>query len=357
MKYSCCKSTSGGATDRITCIQCKCHYHIQCLFPSNEDNEISNELKKKWTCPTCSCTRRGLNTDNTPVRSSPLGSRSVKNTNINMQRGGSAINQSPETMDIGREFNFTIDDIKHIISSEIAKWKSDLELTINNLVSSFLQPIKEDIVNLKDSISFINTKYEEINQKIAHFENEIKVLSAQSSSLNDLRINLDSMEAENNKREQWVRRSNVEIYGIPEKKNENLMELLQSISSHIGYQVNPATDIDFITRVAPTSRENRRSKPIIIRFLSRWKKDDFLSIARKNKLKCSDLGFSGNNSNIYFNDHLTKSNKNLLQEAKKLAKEKSFLYVWVKNCTIMVRRSDTSPVLHIINQSDLKKIA
>ncbi|CAH2095044.1 unnamed protein product [Euphydryas editha] len=108
--------------------------------------------------------------------------------------------------------------------------------------------------------------------------------------------------------------------------------------------------------VASKSQENKKPKPIVVKFLCRWKKDDFLAQVKKLKLKCSDIGFSSNDNFIYFNDHLTSKNKVLLQSVKKSAKEKGYRYVWVKNCCIMVRRNDTSPVLHIINVNDLKKI-
>lgn len=76
---------------------------------------------------------------------------------------------------------------------------------------------------------------------------------------------------------------------------------------------------------------------------------------RKLKLKACDLGFSGNSS-IHFNEHLTSANKALLKRAKEVAKERNYTYVWVKNCSVMVRRSDTSPVIHISNVMDLNKI-
>ncbi|XP_045459285.1 uncharacterized protein LOC123669739 [Melitaea cinxia] len=254
--------------------------------------------------------------------------------------------------DISTQF----EGIKEFIASEMAKWKVDLEASISNMVSTLLQPIKDDITSLRESVSFINSKYDEFNNKVIGLEKELKSLSSLSIELSTLKKKIDTLETENNSREQWSRRSNIEVYGIPERKNENLMEILKTISDRTGYQLNPSTDIDFVTRVAHSKSENRLIKPIVIKFLSRWKKDDFLALAKRIKLQCSDIGFAGNSSNVYFKEHLTRSNKALLQEAKKLAKEKNFSYVWIKNCTIMVRRTDTSPVLHILSNSDLKKI-
>ncbi|XP_072946628.1 uncharacterized protein [Epargyreus clarus] len=164
------------------------------------------------------------------------------------------------------------------------------------------------------------------------------------------------MENQNNNSEQWSRRSNIEIYGIPEKKNENLFHILTTISERTNCTINPTSDIDFITRVSPKNSDPKQVKPIIVRFLARYKKDDFLSEARKLKLKASDIGYATCDNYIYFNDHLTSSNKALLRQAKSIAREKQYAYVWVKKCTIFARRNDMSPVIVISSKQDLNKI-
>ncbi|XP_073955712.1 uncharacterized protein [Choristoneura fumiferana] len=160
-----------------------------------------------------------------------------------------------------------------------------------------------------------------------------------------------------NSKEQWARRSNIEIQGIPETNNENLLQIFTKITEIAGFPINVSTDIDFITRVAHMESKSKKPKAIIVRFLARYKKDDCLSRLRKLRdFKACDAGFAGSNSSIYFNDHLTKANKLLLKDAKKLAAEKSYKWVWVRHCCIMVRRDDTSKVLNILTSEDLKEI-
>lgn len=164
-------------------------------------------------------------------------------------------------------------------------------------------------------------------------------------------------ECDANSRDQWARRSNIEIIGIPEKRNENLFNIIEKLADRAEYKFM-ATDIDFVTRVAPSSHDNKQIKPIIVRFLSRYRKDDFLSSVRKLKnLRPRDLGFTDTYSDrlIFFSDHLTKSNKSLLQRAK-LASDRSYKYVWAKNCSIMLRKSDSSKIIHISTNVDLNKI-
>lgn len=102
--------------------------------------------------------------------------------------------------------------------------------------------------------------------------------------------------------------------------------------------------------------ESKKPKPIILKMQSRYKKDDFLVSLRKLKnITAGDIGFTGVTSRIYFNDHLSSRNRQLFQRAKLIAKEKNYAYCWVRNCTIMVRKTDKSPVLHITSEDSLKK--
>ncbi|CAH0713467.1 unnamed protein product, partial [Brenthis ino] len=355
MKYACCKSTAGGATEGVTCIKCGLKYHYNCVNPSGTNNKL-NQDKSKWICPECkSSMPRQVNQDNTPVRGGTSNTKYNYSENVNLQRGGSTSAGVSPCKSVESEASF-LEQVRLIVSSEISTLRTELISSLAPLQCD-LKSLREEVCSFKDSLDFFNNKFEEFTTRITNCESKIKYMSERCLELNSLKSKVEAIEIENNNREQWSRRSNVEIYGIPEKKNENLVTILQDIADKADLNLDMKTDIDLVTRVASKDKDVKRVKPIIVKFLCRWKKDDFLSRVRKLKLKCNDIGFSSNNNYIYFNDHLTSSNKSLLQLVKKTAKEKSYKYVWVKNCSIMVRRSDTSPVLHIANFCDLKKIA
>ncbi|XP_045502505.1 uncharacterized protein LOC123699574 [Colias croceus] len=236
------------------------------------------------------------------------------------------------------------------------KLRRSLESSIMNRISSDLNCIKQEIISLKDSITFINSRYDDFSKTISTLEKNVKSFATTATEVSNLKDSIKSLENDNNTKEQWSRRSNIEIYGIPEKKGENLFEILKVIGEKFQFPLNLSSDLDFITRVAPKDRDNKQIKPIVVRFQARYKKDDFLTQARKLKLKACDIGYSGNNSFIHFNDHLTRANKVLLKRTKELAKERNYKFVWVKNCSIMVRQADNTPLIHISDYKDLNKI-
>ncbi|VVD02911.1 unnamed protein product [Leptidea sinapis] len=177
--------------------------------------------------------------------------------------------------------------------------------------------------------SCINTIVDRIND----LDKEVSKVNSYQIELNDLKQKINELSEGTLRNDQWVRRSNIQINGIPHKKCENLIQIVKSLASKSGYCSNPDTDIDFVTRVAikNDSVENK-PRPIILKMQARYKKDDFLSSLRKIKnLKASDLGYAGVNTSIYANDHLTTYNtrKSLLNEARRRAKEKGFMYCWV----------------------------
>lgn len=355
MKYACCKSTLGGATEGVTCIKCGQSYHYNCVNPSGANNKLTQD-KNKWICPDCkSSMPRQVNNDNTPVRGNPSNVKHNYSENVNLRRGASTSAVVSPCKLVESDSSF-LEQVRLIVSTEISILRTELISSLTPLQCD-IKSLREEVSSFKESLNFFNNKFEEFTERINNCESQIKFMSERCLELNSLKSKVETIEIENNNREQWSRRSNVEIYGIPEKRNENLITILQDIVGKTDLNLDMKTDIDFITRVASKDKDVKRAKPIIVKFLCRWKKDDFLSQVRKLKIKCNDIGFPANNNHIYFNDHLTSSNKALLQSVKKTAKEKSYKYVWVKNCTIMVRRNDTSPVLHIANFSDVKKIA
>lgn len=362
--YSCCHKTIKRTDKPLKCSQCEARYHLTCI--ASNDGGILDD--KKWVCPSCIAAKPKIaKTDDTPLRSAssqkPDNALSNQTANAPNQmanasnQAGNAPNQAGNVTKIDSKDTLTMSDLQLFIKDQISGLKKDLESTFKNLISAEIKAIRDEVRDIASSMTFMNKDLEEIKKIINEHEKNLQSCTTVAADLVSTNNLIEKIEFDNNLRDQWARRSNVEICGVPVKKDENLFKVIEKISTHINYPINPATDIDFVTRVAPRNKESTKTKVIIVRFMSRYKKDDFVACARKfKKMKASDVGFEGSDSIIYFNDHLTTANKTLLHHAKSLANEHQYSYVWVKNCSIMVRRSDLSPIIHIKSASDLNKI-
>ncbi|KAL4719363.1 hypothetical protein ACJJTC_019492 [Scirpophaga incertulas] len=167
-------------------------------------------------------------------------------------------------------------------------------------------------------------------------------------------VDINKFSTEMALKEQRSRLNNVEVKGVPLKTGENLFSIAEALTKAVGYSF-PKTQINYIARVPI---HNSKEKLIIITFINRYIKEEFLGAARAKKiLTADDIGFRGNRQRVFVNDHLTQESKNVLTKTKAVAKEKNYSYVWVKHCKIHVGKNDTSRVVIVSTVNDLNKIA
>ncbi|PZC78914.1 hypothetical protein B5X24_HaOG217004 [Helicoverpa armigera] len=225
--------------------------------------------------------------------------------------------------------------------------------------------------SLKEEVSAMRTEFadlklspsKQVDDIINRLEGKLKDMEERVAKVEFIKEDMEKLQArvmkleeESEDRDQWSRMNNIEIKGITQQKNENLLEIVSKIGSKINYPASKS-QINFVSRV-PT-REKDRTKPIIVCFCNRYVKEDFIAAARLEAktapLTTSLFGLSGNQK-IYVNDHLTIKNKLLLSKSKKLAAEANFQYVWIKHAKIHLRKTDTSPVIIIKSEKDITKI-
>lgn len=93
---------------------------------------------------------------------------------------------------------------------------------------------------------------------------EVAKLSEKYTSLENDNVKLRS---ELNDLQQYSRRNNVEIKGIPEVEGENLLGLVTKIGMRLDVRIDPA-DVDICHRTGK-KQEGHGTRPIIAKF---WKK-------------------------------------------------------------------------------------
>ena len=91
---------------------------------------------------------------------------------------------------------------------------------------------------------------------------------------------VENLEFDHDTLEQYTRKFNVEVHGIPECEGENLREIITKVGQKISVDISD-DDIDIVHRLY---RKPPAKKPIIVRFTSYKKKREFYK-GRFN-LKC-----------------------------------------------------------------------
>lgn len=200
--------------------------------------------------------------------------------------------------------------------------------------------MRKQIEEFSRSLSFMNEMVEKLKDENDALKATNKALTSRNSVL----------EKRLSEMEQYSRKNNVEIKGVPSTKGESCVAIVQAIGEKIECPVNES-EFDIVHRV-PSKADTPH---IIARFCSRAKKAEFLSKARKARLQTKDLGIHAAESRpIYVNDHLTPENKRLFAKALKLKKENEWQFLWTDDCLIKARKTEDSKALRIREEADLR---
>ncbi|XP_077290327.1 uncharacterized protein LOC143914110 [Arctopsyche grandis] len=313
--FKCARCNSEGL-DGVLCSGCKLKFDFPCSGITKAGyNKLGGDRQLQWKCASCKTGFIPTPPGSVPASSSP----------------------TPVSMDL--------------LLAEIQGIKMDLAPLRS--MSDDIKSLKSDVSDLKNSLEMAHSLINDFTQKIHKLESRLDTLEKTNLETATIHNKIDHLEQKLNEKEQWSRRNNIEIKGVPLFKSENLIDTIVNLSKKINYPITP-NQINFVARVP--SRINNNSKPIAASFHNYHLKEEFMLAARRLKsLSSKDLGYS-DDKRIFVNDHLTVSNKMLLTKVKALAKEKHFLYVWVKHSKILVRKNNTSPITAIYSERDLINI-
>ncbi len=153
--------------------------------------------------------------------------------------------------------------------------------------------------------------------------------------------------------EQYSRKNNVLISGIPILQNENVREIVRSMADSMGIPVQEH-DLDIVHRLP----ERNGSSVIIAKLNSRELKNAIIRSAKRTKLNSSFLKLQqeGENTPVYCEEHLVAENKKILMKAKQLKKQGSLKHVWVRDCAVRIRVTDVSRAIVVTSEEQLNEV-
>lgn len=308
MKCAMCDSSF---VDGVQCGACKKHLDFSCANVQEVAyRKWRSDKRAAWQCPKC----KNPGPSNNP---SPLNDESA-------------------SLDV--------------ILREIRSLK--VQLSSLPILIDDVRKIKEEIADLKASCEFNSAELKDFSERLSSVESKLPDVMRIQDTVKATHEAISVVKHDFSAKEQWARLNNIEIKGVPLKKGENLFTIVDTISKVINYTV-PKTQINYISRIPV---HNSKEKSIIVCFINRYIKEEFVAAARALKiLTVDDLGFAGA-GRVFINDHLTPAHKKLLTKTKSVLKAKDYRYIWVKHGKIHVRKNDMAHVIIINSESDLNKI-
>ncbi|CAB3240070.1 unnamed protein product [Arctia plantaginis] len=168
-------------TDGPTCSVCKNQYDFGCAGVTENGFRRLGERKNNWRCSKCK-----LSPLPSPASASPVPSQLDK-----MQE---QLNQ---------------------IVFQLAPLASLIE---------DIKSIKSDVNNLKESVEMAHGLISTFSSSIKSLDERIMQVEKVATEIPSMQAEISRLNRELDDKDQWARANNVEIRGIPQKKNENLKE-------------------------------------------------------------------------------------------------------------------------------------
>lgn len=273
-------------------------------------------------------------------------------------------------LDIGKEISEVNKNLNNIIKQDLTKLNESSE-RMNNEISTMrsefvevkkyvgtldtkVNDLQNELSSVQQSAQFISDQHDDLNTRLKSLAGNSGRMDKIEAELNELKIQNRLLNSEINNSEQRDRLLNLEFVGIPEVSGENLEDIILKIANHVGLHLN-REDIVHVNRISSRVKLQGRPRVIIAKLKSRLLRDNFLSLAKKNKVTTKHVDGTGDKP-IFINEHLTVYNKMLLRKCKEAAKNKLYQYVWVKNGRILLKKDDTSSTFRVSDEEDLKKI-
>lgn len=216
-----------------------------------------------------------------------------------------------------------------------------------------LSSISEKLINLIDLEKKVNDNANNImtiQTDISKFNIRNETLFRENALLKKEMINVINRSEQ---LERFCYSSNLQVYGVPEAKNENLSGCILNIFHFLGAVNIAETDFKYVHR----TRTKSTARPITVEFTSKFKKDyAFQCYKLKKSFPASEIGFNSD-FKVFVVEHLSPAKKHLLYEAKKSLQNKDavnrYKYVWTSHGNIYCKKSDSDKPTIISTLVDL----
>lgn len=229
--------------------------------------------------------------------------------------------------------------------------------------------LRKDFTDFKATIDYCANKIDDFSKQIHEMDKKMKKVEKNENDIFVIKSALREVQKKLNDIEHTNKSCNIEIRGIPEKNNENLLEIIDEIGATVkldraDLEVNNFYRIRRDPKISNDVAPHERVRPIIVKFNKQLKRDNFLAAVKtfnmKHKLKEDKLNtthlkkFSTQKKEpIFISEHLTTHEKNILRLTKRFAKDHQFAFVWTRNGRCFLRKSFTSKIIVISHEDQL----
>jgi len=227
-----------------------------------------------------------------------------------------------------------------------------------NLLSETVRSQETRISALEVLVSQLVSVNSDLRQTISNLQTEVTqcknlIQQHQSSVIaSENNISLDQQDLN----------TNIVIRGVDVKEDTPESELLsvyEGLRSHL--KISGEADLAPVSVAILSSnpaKVNISSRPIRVQLPSVTAKAKFLQVRRvKKDIFLSDIGINnGSRRHVLISEQLTRTNQELLYQARSLRGQNKFKFVWSSNGQILARQRENSKVIRIADTAHVNRL-
>ncbi|KAH9367553.1 hypothetical protein HPB48_001645 [Haemaphysalis longicornis] len=316
----------------LHCSQCKNAYHCgkcsgitKAVFKAMHTDECN-----AWTCSTCEIHAKRQS----EAKGSPQTDQSTQTVADALSL---LTKQGAESLEKLAQLIVRIEGIEKQLCTQNAR-QEEIQKTLDDQTKT--------IEGIEKSVEFLGEKYDKILSRLEQAE---KAASDVTGLVQELQADVRNKDREIkqirialNDAEQYSRRKNIEVHGVPIKDEENLMDVLTEIAGKL--QLSTPT-VETVSTAHRLKAKEGKIPPIIVRFRKRDDRDKWC--AKRTTLR---------EEGIFINENLTQYTKQLLWATKTKAREKNYKFAWTRNGKVLVKEKEGAPKIWIKSEDDLHQL-
>ncbi|KAL4719527.1 hypothetical protein ACJJTC_008987 [Scirpophaga incertulas] len=172
--------------------------------------------------------------------------------------------------------------VSNALTAELVKVTSVLEEINNNMIK-----LNADNCNINKCLSQTNKRLDDMEKSLNYlserqtdFDSHMKAVEITKTNIDNLNTQICSLEQKVSAIEQQARQCNIEISNVPERRGENLLNMLETLGNVINQPIR-SDNVVAVHRVPHADSNNQRPKNIIVKLSSRMLRDNIIAASRK----------------------------------------------------------------------------
>ena len=323
--------------DSAKCDICRSTYHRRCVGVNS-----TGLITTPWHCPECNKSRVRDSRAETPATGQPVAP--LEDSLVNVM-DTSPINTT--ALDATKELALDI-------TTELKNFKSEFISTVRHE----FQLMRDDLADLRLSINSMNDRLSTLEERVTALEHRKQEQA--SSEVNEI---IAQLRTDINDRDQELLATDIQVSNLPETRGENPVHTAMLVASKLGVKVK-ARDIISAERVGGRRINATQPAPVetrprflVVRFARRDLRDELLEAARVRRgMTTADLDLPGPAARIFFNERLTKINRDLFRKAREAGGRHGWQFVWSKRGRILARYKPGDSACQIRGEDDIVRV-